>query len=105
MQVREYAGKSVETNEEGFLLDSDQWTPEVAESIAAELGVGPLSDRHWQVISFCREDAATQGQAPGLRRIAKQSGVTMKELYRLFPKGPGKLAARISGLRKPKSCV
>jgi tRNA 2-thiouridine synthesizing protein E len=105
MQAREYAGRRVDINEEGFLLDSDQWTPEVAESIAVEVGVGPLSDKHWQVISFCREDAAAQGQAPGLRRIAKQSGVTMKELYKLFPKGPGKLAARISGLPKPKSCV
>ena len=56
-------------------------------------------------IAACREDAASQGQPPGLRRISKLSGVNMKELYKLFPKGPGKLAARVSGLPKPKSCI
>jgi tRNA 2-thiouridine synthesizing protein E len=105
MPAVEYAGKSVEINEEGFLTDSEQWSPEVAEAIAAEVGINPLSERHWTVISFCREDAVQQGQAPGLRRISKMSGVNMKELYQLFPKGPGKLASRISGLPKPKSCI
>jgi tRNA 2-thiouridine synthesizing protein E len=40
-----------------------------------------------------------------MRRIAKNSGIDMKSLYQLFPRGPGKLAARIAGLPKPKSCV
>ena len=104
MSVSDYA-KAIEFNEEGFMLDSSQWTPEIAERIAGDVGVGPLTDRHWKVITFCREDAAQMGQSPGLRRISKQSGVAMKELYALFPKGPGKLAARIAGLAKPKSCV
>ncbi len=105
MPVTEYAGKSVDVNDEGFLVDSDQWTPEVAEAIATEVGIGPLGDKHWKVITFCREDAVQQGQPPGLRRISKLSGINMKELYQLFPKGPGKLAARVSGLPKPQGCI
>jgi tRNA 2-thiouridine synthesizing protein E len=105
MEAVAYAGQSVEVNDEGFLTNGEQWTPEVAEAIAAEVGIGPLTDRHWKVISFCREDAAQQGTPPGLRRISKLSGVDMKELYQLFPKGPGKLAARISGLPKPQGCI
>lgn len=105
MTTLTYDGHKVDVNPEGFLVDSSQWTPEVAEEIAQEVGVAPLSERHWKVITFCREDAAREGQSPGLRRIAKLSGVDMKELYRLFPKGPGKLAARIAGLPKPTSCV
>ena len=104
MSVSEYA-TAIDFNAEGFMEDSAQWTPEIGERIAAEAGVGPLTDKHWKVITFCREDAAQEGQSPGLRRISKQSGVGMKELYELFPKGPGKLAARIAGLPKPKSCV
>lgn len=103
--IIEYAGVPVEVNEEGFLLDPDQWTPEVAEAIAEELGIAPLTDQHWKVITFCREDAQKEGQAPGLRRISKLSGVDMKQLYQLFPKGPGKLASRVSGLPKPQGCV
>jgi tRNA 2-thiouridine synthesizing protein E len=105
MQTRQYERPEVNINDEGFLLDSSQWTPEVAESIAGEVGINSLTERHWAVINYCREDAAKQGQPPGLRRISKNSGVSMKELYQLFPKGPGKLAARIAGLPKPKSCV
>lgn len=105
MQVRNYAGQEVHINDEGFMLNSAEWNPAVAEEIAVETGVAPLTERHWQVLSFCREDAAKKGGSPGLRRISKFSGVGMRDLYQLFPKGPGKLAARIAGLPKPKSCV
>ncbi|MDY7092099.1 MAG: TusE/DsrC/DsvC family sulfur relay protein [Acidobacteriota bacterium] len=105
MTTREYAGVSVDVNDEGFLTDASQWTPEVGRELAKEEGIDALTDKHWQVLTFCREDAAQQGQPPGLRRISKLSGVTMKELYKLFPKGPGKLAARIAGLPKPQGCV
>ncbi len=105
MPTREYRGQPVQVNEEGFLTDSSQWTPEVAEAVAEEAGIAPLTDQHWKVITFCREDAARQGQPPGLRRISKLSGVETKQLYALFPKGPGKLAARIAGLPKPQGCV
>ena len=105
MQAHEYAGRVVQLNEEGFLTDSSQWTPEIGEAIAQEVGVWPLSEKHWTVITYCREDAAREGQSPGMRRISKSSGVSMKELYALLPKGPGKLAARIAGLPKPQSCV
>lgn len=103
--IREYAGVSVGVDAEGFLTDSSQWTREVGQAIAEQVGLGPLTDQHWQVIDYCRKDAAEQGQAPGLRRISKFSGVDMKTLYQLFPKGPGKLAAQVSGLPKPKGCI
>jgi TusE/DsrC/DsvC family sulfur relay protein len=105
MPALEFAGRVVQTNEEGFLTDASQWTPEIAEAIAREVGVWPLTEKHWSVLTFCREDAAREGQSPGLRRIAKNSGVDLKTLYQLFPKGPGKLAARIAGLPKPQGCV
>ena len=105
MQTKTYAGRSVQTTDDGFLADSSQWTPEMAEDIAKEIGIAPLSKPHWQVISFCREDAAREGQPPGVRRIAKLSGIDMKGLYSLFPKGPGKLAAKVAGLPKPQGCI
>ena len=105
MPTHEYNGHVVEVNDEGFMTDSSQWTPEIGEAIAGEVGLAPLGENHWHVITFCREDAAREGQPPGLRRISKLSGVGTKELYELFPKGPGKLAARIAGLPKPKGCL
>ncbi len=105
MPTREVLGRTIDVNAEGFLTDSSQWTPEIAEALAGDVGLAPLTEKHWTVIGFCREDAAREGQSPGLRRIAKNSGVDMKDLYRLFPKGPGKLAAYLAGLPKPQGCV
>ena len=102
--LRDYRGHQVTVNDEGFMADATQWTPEIGEAIADEIGLR-LTPDHWKVITFCREDAAREGQPPGLRRISKLSGVGTKELYTLFPKGPGKLAARVAGLPKPHGCV
>ena len=79
MPVREYRSHTIEVNDEGFMVNPAQWTPQVAEGIAEELGLA-LTDRHWKVITFCREDAAREGQPPGLRRITKLGGVGMKEM-------------------------
>lgn len=102
--IATYANAAIELTDDGFLVNADDWTPDVAQALASESGIN-LTDRHWKVLTFCREDAAREGTPPGLRRISKLSGVDMKELYELFPKGPGKLAARIAGLPKPKGCI
>ena len=99
------AGQDIEVDEQGFLLNPDDWTPEIGSEIAREVGIDPLTERHWTVIDFCRRDQAVKGQAPGVRRITKQTGIPTKEMYALFPKGPGILAAKISGLAKPKGCI
>jgi tRNA 2-thiouridine synthesizing protein E len=105
MNTREIAGTQVHLDAEGFFATQAEWTPAMAEVLARENGIA-LTPPHWKVLTFCREDAAkNNGLSPGLRRISQLSGVGMKELYALFPKGPGKLAARIAGLPKPKSCL
>ena len=105
MATATIAGHEVELNDDGFMTDPDQWTPDIAVEIARRAGIEPLTDRHWAVIEFCRRDAAEKGTPPGVRRITKNAGVSQKEIYALFPKGPGILAAKISGLTKPKSCI
>ncbi len=94
----------VELNEEGYMVDANAWTPEIAEAIAAKLGI-ELTDRHWVVINFARGEYESIGEAPTLRRITKQTDVNTKELYALFPGGAAKVAAMISGLGKPTGCI
>ena len=105
MTVREVAGISVEFDEEGFMSDPSAWNKDVASELAKELGISALSDRHWTVIEFCRNDYENQGEAPTLRRITKVAGIPTKELYKLFPKGPAKKVAYVSGLKKPTGCI
>ncbi len=90
---------------EGFLLDPDRWNREIAVRIARENGIPELTPRHWQVVEFMRERYLATGTAPSIRSLGKESGVPIKELYQLFPKGPAKLAAKIGGIPKPRGCI
>ena len=96
---------SVERNEEGFLVDPAVWNKEIAVEIAQNEGISELSEAHWNVINFSRANAESSGAAPTLRQITKGAGVPTKELFKLFPKGPAKKVAKISGLGKPEGCV
>ena len=99
------AEKPVDVDAEGFLTDPQQWNEEIAEAIARDAGIEVLTERHWQVVRFMRERYLTTGAAPSIRALGKESGVPVKELYELFPKGPAKLAAKIGGIPKPKGCI
>jgi tRNA 2-thiouridine synthesizing protein E len=100
-----YAGSTVEVDPEGFLLHTEQWNEQIAQEIASTNGIAQLTDRHWQVINFMRNSYLEKGSAPSIRSLGKLSGVPIKELYELFPKGPAKLAARIGGIPKPRGCI
>ena len=104
MAEKTYGGATVAVDADGFMTDPGQWTQEIAEGIAAEAGI-TLTDRHWVVLAFVREDAVDQGEPPGVRRITKLTDVSMKEIYQLFPKGPGILASKLAGYGKPQGCV
>jgi TusE/DsrC/DsvC family sulfur relay protein len=105
METLVLAGQSVEVNEEGFLVNPGDWSKEIAVDIAKQEGIDELTDAHWKVINFCRERATETGSAPTLRQITTGSDITTKELFALFPKGPAKKVAKISGLGKPEGCV
>jgi tRNA 2-thiouridine synthesizing protein E len=96
---------NLKLNEEGFMLDQTQWTKEIAVEIAKQEGIDPLTDAHWKIIDFCRETGKQTGKAPTLRQITDGAGVSTKELFALFPKGPAKKVAKVSGLGKPEGCV
>ena len=95
----------VDVDAEGFLANAEQWNERIAQAIAAQNGIDQLTDRHWLVVRFMRERYLATSNAPSIRALGKESGVPIKELYQLFPKGPAKLAAKIGGIPKPKGCI
>ena len=105
MTAATIAGTTVDVDAEGFLTDPHQWNERIAEEIARQSGVPALTERHWMVVRFMRERYLESGSAPSIRSLGKESGVPIKELYQLFPKGPAKLAAKIGGIPKPKGCI
>ncbi|MBN1998082.1 TusE/DsrC/DsvC family sulfur relay protein [candidate division KSB1 bacterium] len=104
MSTKVIANVEVEIDTEGFMTNPDQWTKEIASAIAKEEGV-ELTEAHWKVINFIRKDYSEKGTAPSIRRINKVGGISTKDMYNLFPDGPAKKAAKISGLGKPQGCV
>jgi len=105
MSTATYAGTAVEVDDEGFMTDPDQWNEQIADQIAAENGIDQLPDRHWMVVNYMRQSYLEEGSAPSIRTLGKASGVPIKELYQLFPKGPAKKAAKIAGIPKPRGCI
>ena len=97
--------ENIALNDEGFMTNPDEWTKEIAEVIAVQEGIQILTPDHWKIIDFCRKQGEETGKAPTLRQITTGTGISTKELFSLFPKGPAKKVAKISGLGKPEGCV
>jgi tRNA 2-thiouridine synthesizing protein E len=104
MTTTTIAGRPVDVNDEGFLTSPGQWTEELGTELARLIGI-ELTDEHWKLVRFLREDYAVQGETATLRRVSAQTGVPVKALFTLFPGKPAKKLAYVSGLPKPKGCV
>lgn len=101
-------GQALRTDEEGYLVDPSDWSPEVARTLARRENV-ELTDEHWAVLRFMRE-YYDEHQIPAdarfvIRFLAKERGKgdgARDELFALFPYGYVKQACKIAGMRKPR---
>jgi tRNA 2-thiouridine synthesizing protein E len=89
---------------EGFLVNRDDWSEETARELARRDGM-EVDDRIMKYINDAREMYDNDGVVPPIRLFAKAQGVTTKELYDVFKKGPMKLICKWGGLPKPTGCV
>jgi dissimilatory sulfite reductase related protein len=97
--------KSIDFDQDGFMRNPELWTDETARAIALEEGIAELSDAHWNVVRFIRQYWKDNDLAPPVRLLCKESGVSVREVYKLFTSGPARGACRIAGLPKPDGCV
>lgn len=105
MTTATVASVDVDLNDEGFFVRPEQWSEEMVPELARREGIEALTEDHWKVIRFMRAEYEAKGTGPTVRVLGKTSGVTIKDLYQLFPKGPAKIAARIAGIPKPRGCI
>jgi len=101
----EYNGKSFDVDEDGFLLDFNQFTEEWLEIVMKEEGIAELNDEHKLVIDVLQDYYRKNGIAPMVRVLSKLTKFKLKHIYELFPSGPGKGACKMAGLPKPTGCV
>jgi tRNA 2-thiouridine synthesizing protein E len=103
MSEKTVAGFCIKCNDQGYLLNLDEWNKEIGLAIAEEEGI-TMTDKHWEVIEYlqneCKKDVAIT-----IRKVGKSGVVDIKGFYQLFPKGPLKTASKIAGIPKPVSCI
>ncbi|MDH5278639.1 MAG: TusE/DsrC/DsvC family sulfur relay protein [Actinomycetota bacterium] len=104
MPVTTINGREIHVDDEGFLTEYAEWDEDLAKVLAANIAID-LTDDHWKVIKFVREDYQAQGETPTIRRVSTAGGVDTKKLFTLFPKKPAKKMSYIAGVPKPHGCV
>ncbi|SFG26499.1 tRNA 2-thiouridine synthesizing protein E [Desulfotomaculum arcticum] len=105
MAFIEIGGKQIELDEDGFVVNPDEWTDDVAIMFAEGEGIKELTEDHWKVIRYLRDYYKQFQVAPMVRKMCKQTGYSLKQIYELFPSGPAKGACKLAGLPKPTGCV
>jgi tRNA 2-thiouridine synthesizing protein E len=105
------AGRELATDARGYLADREDWSPAVAEAMAAADGID-LTAAHWEIIEFVRAHDVAFGEPPPMRLLVKAIATRLgpekgnsRYLYRLFPDGPARQVCRYAGLPKPVSCI
>jgi TusE/DsrC/DsvC family sulfur relay protein len=104
MPVTTIDGREVHVDAEGFLTDPSEWDEGLGKALASAIGID-LTEDHWKVLRFLREDYAAQGETATTRRVQTVGGFPTKQQFELFPKKPAKKMAYIAGLPKPRGCV
>jgi tRNA 2-thiouridine synthesizing protein E len=105
MPMLDLNGKSYVVDEDGFLEDPALWNTEVARDFATTEGVEELTEDHWKIIHYLRNYYLEFGIAPMIRKLCKETGFKLNQIYELFPSGPAKGACKLAGLPKPTGCV
>jgi len=98
-------GKPIEIDEDGFIQDPNVWDEKVAVDLAKGEGVQDLGTDHWKLVNYLRDYYLKFGIAPMIRKLCKETGFKLNEVYEMFPSGPAKGACKVAGLPKPTGCV
>jgi len=105
MPIIELKGLQIDVDEDGFIQNPSDWSEEIAIAIATTEDVNDLTENHWKVIHYLRDYYQQFGIAPMIRKLCKETGYPLKDIYEMFPSGPAKGACKITGLPKPTGCV
>ena len=104
MATTELLGREIHVDDEGFLTEYDEWDKELGAELATQIGI-EMTDDHWKLVDFLREDYKEQGTTATTRRVDTVGGFPVKQQFQLFPKKPAKKMAYVAGLPKPAGCV
>lgn len=96
---------TIEVDEHGFMARPESWNDDVARALATTEGVSEMTEEHWKIVRYLRDYWLQFGIAPMVRKLCKETGFQLKQVYELFPSGPANGACKVAGLPKPTGCV
>lgn len=106
-----FNGQEIETDSQGYLIDSQQWNEALIPLLAEQENI-TLTEEHLEIVRFVRAFYLEFNTSPAIRMLVKAVSQQFGEekgnsryLYRLFPKGPAKQATKLAGLPKPVKCI
>ncbi len=106
MPTLDYRGTPLSVNEDGFLVEPEAWTKDIARFLALDQeGLAELDDDHWAVLDYIRGFYLEHDRPPMIRYLCKNTGLKLKAIYVLFPSGPAKGACKLAGLPNADGCV
>lgn len=92
-------------DQDGFMQEPERWNERIALALASTEGLASLNESHWKLIEYIRAYYREFDIAPMIRKMCKETGFSLKQIYELFPSGPAKGACKVAGLPKPTGCV
>ncbi len=101
----EWKDVKLEVDDDGFMQHPELWNEHVALALASTEGLSELSESHWKVVNYIRNYYLQNNIAPMVRKLCKETGFSLKQIYEMFPSGPAKGACKVAGLAKPTGCV
>jgi len=105
MPLFEHGDITLEVDEDGFIQNPDEWNEDVGKALATTEGVDEMTEDHWKIANYLRNYYLEYGVAPMIRKLCKETGFKLKQIYELYPSGPAKGACKVAGLPKPTGCV
>ena len=105
MPVLEWNELKIQVDEDGFMEHPEEWNERIALALASTEDLTEISQDHCKVIKYLREYIKQNGIAPMIRKLCKETGYSLKQIYDMFPSGPAKGACKVAGLSKPTGCV
>lgn len=107
----EFQGKLILVDEDGYLVNGEDWSEGLAAHFASLDGIA-LTEDHWQVLHFIRDYYLRFLGAPMAKIVVKRLNrtlgterFTIKYLVALFPDSPMRRACRYSGVPQPAECT
>lgn len=111
MNTLTVGARTLDLDKDGYLVDLSEWSPEVANALAAAEGL-ELTPEHWQILELLRQFYAEFQLSPATRPLIKYTALKLGpqkgnslHLNTLFNGTPAKLAAKLAGLPRPTNCL